>query len=252
MAQADFRFFAELNFFLPPNKREIGFAHFFEERGSIKDTIESLGIPHPEVAAIEVNGKSVDFAYIVQNGDKINVYPISTLPEIAPTISLQPEPLTVARFVLDIHLGKLANSLRLLGFDTLYRNDYDDKELAQISANEKRILLTRDQGLLMRSAVSYGYYVRATNPQRQIAEVLQRFDLFNSVTPFCRCLRCNGLLQPVEKSSISDQLPENVRLQVAEFHRCGECQQIYWRGSHYERMQQFINDLLEAKTVERQ
>ena len=248
MAKAEFRFFAELNFFLPSNKREVSFAHFFEERGSIKDTIESLGIPHPEVAFIEVNGKSVDFAYIVQDGDKINVYPISTLPEIPPTITVQPQPLSVARFVLDIHLGKLANSLRLLGFDTLYRNDYDDEELAQISANEQRILLTRDKGLLMRSIVSYGYYVRSTNPERQIAEVLQRFDLFNSLTPFCRCLRCNGLLETVAKSSIIDQLPESVRLQVDEFQRCGECQQIYWRGSHYEQMQQFINNLLEGKT----
>ncbi len=247
MAKADFRFFAELNFFLPPNRREVSFSHFFEERGSIKDAIESLGIPHPEVAFIEINGKSVDFSYIVQDGDKINVYPISTLPEIPPTISVQPQPLSVARFVLDIHLGKLANSLRLLGFDTLYRNDYDDEELAQISANEERILLTRDKGLLMRSIVSYGYYVRSTNPERQIVEVLQRFDLFNSLTPFCRCLRCNGVLETVAKSSIIDQLPESVRLQVDEFHRCGECQQIYWRGSHYEKMQQFINDLLEAK-----
>lgn len=247
MAKAEFRFFAELNFFLPPNKRDVSFAHFFEERASIKDTIESLGIPHPEVALIEVNGNWVDFSYIVQDGDRINVYPISTLPEIPPTISVQPQQLSVARFVLDIHLGKLANSLRLLGFDTLYRNDYHDEELAQISANEKRILLTRDKGLLMRSIVRYGYYVRSTNPEQQIAEVLQRFDLFNSLTPFSRCLRCNGGLETVAKSSIIDQLPESVRLQVDEFKRCGECQQIYWRGSHYEQMQQFVDRLLSAK-----
>ncbi len=247
MTKAEFRFFAELNFFLPPNKRDVSFAHFFEERASIKDTIESLGIPHPEVALIEVNGNWVDFSYIVQDGDRINVYPISTLPEIPPTISVQPQQLSVARFVLDIHLGKLANSLRLLGFDTLYRNDYHDEELAQISANEKRILLTRDKGLLMRSIVRYGYYVRSTNPEQQIAEVLQRFDLFNSLTPFSRCLRCNGGLETVAKSSIIDQLPESVRLQVDQFQRCGECQQIYWRGSHYEQMQQFVERLLSAK-----
>lgn len=243
MAKAEFRFYAELNFFLPPNKRAVNFAHFFEERASIKDTIESLGVPHPEVAFIEVNGKSVDFSYIVQDEDKINVYPISTLPEIPPTISVQPQP-NVARFVLDIHLGKLANALRLLGFDTLYRNDYDDEELAKISAREGRILLTRDKGLLMRSIVAYGYYVRSTNPDRQIVEVLQRFNLFESVAPFRRCLRCNGLLEFVAKEAIIDQVPESVKLHVNEFHRCGECQQIYWRGSHYERMQQFINDVL--------
>lgn len=247
MGQADFCFHAELNYFLPPNKRQVSFAHFFEERSSIKDTIESFGVPHPEVAFIEVNGEAVDFSYIIQDGDTINVHPISTTPEIPPAITVQPPPLDVARFVLDIHLGKLATSLRLLGFDTLYRNDYDDEELAQISADSQRILLTRDKGLLMRSVVTYGYYVRSTNPERQIVEVLQRFDLFNSVQPFLRCLRCNGLLEPIAKEYIKTQLPESVRLHVDEFYCCSACHQIYWRGSHYERMQQFINGVLEAK-----
>ena len=242
MAKAEFRFYSELNFFLHPKKREVSFNYFFAERASIKDTIESVGVPHPEVALIEVNGNFVDFSYIVQDGDKINVYP-SNLWEVNPSISVQSQP-NIARFVLDIHLGKLANALRLLGFDTLYRNDYDDEELAAISANEERILLTRDKGLLMRSIVTYGYYVRSTNPDRQIVEVLQRYNLFESVTPFRRCLRCNGLLESVAKEAIIDQLPESVKLHVNEFHRCCECEQIYWRGSHYERMQEFINKLL--------
>jgi uncharacterized protein len=250
MAKADIRFFAELNDFLPPKRRHQCFTHFFEERASIKDTIESLGVPHPEVNCIQVNGESVDFSYIVRDLDQINVYPISTSPDIPPTITVRPQPLGLARFVLDIHLGKLANSLRMLGFDTLYRNDYGDEELANISATSGRILLTRDRGLLMRSLVTYGYYVRSTNPPRQIIEVMQRFDLFRSVMPFSRCLRCNGLLETVAKETIIDQLPESVRLTVNEFHRCSECCQIYWRGSHYEQMQQFIDRLVETKMGE--
>ncbi|MBW4628561.1 MAG: Mut7-C ubiquitin/RNAse domain-containing protein [Brasilonema octagenarum HA4186-MV1] len=241
MACASFRFYAELNDFLPSHRKEMKIAHIFTERASIKDMIESLGIPHPEVDGIEVNGISVDFSYIVQDGDIINVYPISTTDRGTSTISVRPKPLTTIRFVLDIHLGKLVTSLRLLGFDTLYQNDYEDKELAHISSTQNRILLTRDRGLLMRSIVSYGYYVRNTDPHKQIVEVMQRFDLYKIISPFQRCLRCNGLLESVTKELIVNQLPETVKLYNHEFHRCQNCNQIYWKGSHYERLQQFLD-----------
>ncbi|MCX7595128.1 MAG: Mut7-C ubiquitin/RNAse domain-containing protein [Fischerella sp.] len=245
MAKATFHFHAELNDFLPLHKRQVKIEHFYAERASIKDMIEALGVPHPEVDYIEVNGEPVNFSYIVQDGDIINVYPISTMTDM-PVLSLvRPKPLNIIRFVLDIHLGKLASSLRLLGFDTLYRNDYDDPELADISSTQRRILLTRDKGLLMRSAVTYGYYVRNTDPQQQIVEVLRRFDLFKLASPFQRCLRCNGNLQPVTKQLVIDQLPENVLLSTDEFHRCQDCAQIYWKGSHYQRLQQFINGVLD-------
>ncbi len=247
MAKANFHFLAELNYFLPPSKRNISFTHFFKGRTSIKDMIEALGVPHPEVEFIWVNGQSVDFSYIVQDGDRITVYPISATREINPTIQVRPNNLSDYRFILDIHLGKLANGLRMLGFDTLYRNDYNDIELAQISADEQRILLTRDKGLLMRSKVIYGYYVRATNPEKQVVEVLHRFNLFSSVLPFYRCIRCNGLLELINKESIIDQLPEKTRLCINEFHRCQDCAQIYWKGSHFERMQQFIDGVLSTQ-----
>lgn len=209
--------------------------------------IESLGVPHPEVDCILVNGEAVNFSYIVRDGDRIDVHPISTATEVSPLVSVRPQPPSNFRFVLDVHLGKLAASLRLLGFDTLYRNDYADEELAEISACQQRMLLTRDKGLLMRSRVTYGYYVRATNPDQQVVEVLRRFDLFGKVLPFQRCIRCNGLLEPVSKESILDQLPPKTRLEIDDFHRCSECSQIYWRGSHYERMQQFIEGVLDAR-----
>jgi uncharacterized protein with PIN domain len=247
MARADFCFHAELNHFLSPNKRQVSFPYYFKERASIKDTIESLGVPHPEIEAILANTKAVNFSYIVQDGDSIQVYPVSASKEILSPISLRPQLPTILRFVLDVHLGKLAASVRMLGFDTLYRNDYDDQELAQISASEQRILLTRDKGLLMRSLVTFGYYVRATNPEQQIVEVMRRYDLFNKVLPFQRCIRCNGLLEPVEKEAIIDQLPQKTRIAIDEFHRCRECSQIYWRGSHYEKMQNFIEEVLSSQ-----
>jgi hypothetical protein len=247
MASAVFRFSAELNDFLPRSQRQVSFTHVFKERASIKDMIESLGVPHTEVDCILVNGKAVNFSYIVRDGDRIDVHPISTATEVSPLVSVRPQPPSILHFVLDVHLGKLAASLRLLGFDTLYRNDYADEELAEISACQQRMLLTRDKGLLMRSRVTYGYYVRATNPDRQVVEVLRRFDLFGKVLPFQRCIRCNGLLEPVSKESIFEQLPPKTRLEIDEFHRCCECNQVYWRGSHYERMQQFIEGVLEAR-----
>lgn len=247
MAVAYFHFYAELNDFLPRNKRHLKIIHDFAERASIKDMIESLGVPHPEVDYIKVNDIYVDFSYIVQDEDSIHIYPISVIDIHPPTVSVRPQPLSEMRFVLDIHLGKLATSLRLLGFDTLYRNDYADEELAAVSHTQSRILLTRDKGLLMRSLVNHGYYVRSTNPQQQIIEVLRRFNLFNLVSPFQRCLRCNGLLTPIAKALVIDQLPESVQLQNDEFHRCQECQQIYWKGTHYERLQQFIDGVLEQK-----
>ena len=247
MATANFRFLAELNDFLPPSKRRVSFTHEFKERASIKDTIESLGVPHPEVDAIVVNGEPVDFSYIVRDCDRIEVYPISASGRVTSPVSVRPPALSTYRFVLDVHLGKLAASLRLLGFDTLYRNNYDDEELAEISASQQRILLTRDRGLLMRSLVTYGYYVRQTDPEQQIVEVLRRFDLFESVQPFQRCIRCNGLLKPVSKESVLDRLPQQTQLSINEFHSCKSCQQIYWKGSHYERMLKFVKEVLNSR-----
>jgi uncharacterized protein len=235
-----FQFYAELNDFLPRRKRLSKINYDFKERASIKDTIEALGVPHPEVCGIEVNGEYVDFSYIVKDGDTINVYPISAIPQNAKVTSVAVGTPEVIRFVLDVHLGKLATSLRLLGFDTLYSNDCDDKELARISSSENRILLTRDRGLLMRGIVTYGYYVRNIDPQQQITEIMRRFDLFKLVSPFVRCLRCNGLLETVAKESIVDQLPETVISEMHDFHRCQSCSQIYWQGSHYKKLQEFV------------
>jgi uncharacterized protein with PIN domain len=245
MGAAFFRFYAELNDFLPPDRRQTDFVHPFEDRISVKDMIESLGVPHTEVELIVVEGHPVDFSYIVQDGDHISVYPVFEAVDITPLVRLRPHPLREVRFVLDNHLGKLAAYLRLLGFDTLYRNDYDDEVLARLSVEERRILLTRDRGLLKRGDVTHGYWVRATDPEQQLIEVIRRFDLGRATRPFNRCLLCNNLLESVSKEEVRERLPPKVREQRVEFHICRSCDRIYWKGSHYQRMAQFVNRILQ-------
>ena len=244
MKQVYFRFYAELNDFLPLIKRQRTFAHCFLTTATVKDMIESQGVPHTEVDLILANGRSVDFSYPVQAGDRISVYPVFESIDISPLVRVRPEPLREPCFVLDIHLGRLARYLRMLGFDTLYRNDYQDEELARVSSTEKRILLTRDRGLLKRSLVTHGYCIRETNPRRQVIEVVRRFDLTGSIVPFRRCIHCNGLLQVVDKEAISEHLLPHTRQTFHEFRRCQSCRRIYWRGSHYQRMQHFIEGVL--------
>lgn len=208
--------------------------------------IESLGVPHTEVDLILVDGRSVDFQHPVRDGETISVYPVFEALDIHPVLRLRPEPLRRPAFILDGHLGRLAAYLRLLGFDSLYRNDFADEELAERSADEQRILLTRDRGLLKRSIITRGYCVRSSIPREQLREVVDRFDLSRLATPFRRCLSCNGLLQPVEKQAILDRLPPGTRDRFDEFYRCTGCEKIFWPGSHYARLQDLIREALEV------
>jgi hypothetical protein len=235
-----------LSDFLPPGRGQESFTHDFTDRQSVKHLIEALGVPHTEVAHIQVNGKPTGLSYLVQDGDRVDVYPISSVrgEDVEKILNRQDgEP----RFVLDNHLGRLAVYLRMLGFDVSYRNDYQDEELAQVAQVDGRILLTRDRRLLMRSAVTSGYWVRSKVPREQLREVVGRFVLSEAAAPFRRCLRCNGLLQPVEKSAVLDRLEPLTRMYFNEFHICPDCRQIYWRGSHYERMQGLVQEALHTE-----
>jgi uncharacterized protein with PIN domain len=244
MPRATFRFYAELNDFLPPARRRKAFIHAFHGRASIKDMIESLGVPHTEVDLILANGQSVDFRHPVCDGDFISVYPVFESLDIRPLLHLRPEPLRHPAFVLDGHLGRLAAYLRLLGFDALYRNDYRDEEVARISTEEQRTVLTRDRGLLKRSIVTRGYCIRSAAPREQIREVVDRFDLAQSAAPFRRCLACNALLHPAEKRAVQDRLPAGTGERFEEFFQCEGCGKIFWPGSHFARLQTIVQEAL--------
>jgi uncharacterized protein with PIN domain len=247
MGTASFRFYEELNDFLPPDRRKRRFMHRFRGRAAIKDMIEALGVPHTEVELILANGRSVRFPYIVRDGDDISVYPMFESFDVTPLLRLRPKPLRVTRFVLDTHLGTLARYLRTLGFDTLYRNDFHDAELARISHAERRILLTRDVGLLKRSLVTRGCFLRATEPRAQLREVIARLDLYRSIQPFRRCTRCNGLLRVASKRRLKGRVKPEILAAFDQFRACRDCGQVYWPGSHYDRMERMIESLLHER-----
>jgi len=249
MSEVNIRFYAELNDFLPLSNHQVSFDHEFHGRESVKHLIESLGVPHTEVDLILVNGRSVDFSYVVEAGDRISVYPVFESIDISPIGRLRPQPLRESKFVLDIHLGQLAGYLRLIGFDALYRNDYQDAILAQISLEERRILLTKDRGLLKRNSVTHGYCIRGIDPELQLKEVVRRFDLRGSMAPFSRCLGCNGLISPVDKETIEHRLEENTRRYFDDFSSCDACGQLYWKGSHYEGMERFLERTLGLEPI---
>jgi uncharacterized protein len=247
MHQAFFRFYAGLNGLIPAQNRQTTVAHTFGDGQTVKHLIEALGVPHTEVDLILANGTPVGFAYQVENGDRITVYPPFKSIDLSPILTVGPPPVDEPRFVLDGHLGRLAAYLRMVGLDTLYRNDYTDDALAHISSEEERILLTRDRGLLKRSVVTHGYLLRSTNPRAQLVEVLRRFDLFDRLSPFTRCLACNGLLQSIAKDVIADRLPPGTRQAHDEFRLCQSCGQLFWGGSHVERMTKLIEWALEQR-----
>jgi uncharacterized protein with PIN domain len=231
MSTATFTFFGRLRDFLPRDQRDQRIPVHFRGRQSIKHLAESLAVPHPEIGQVQVNGQEGTLRTITQDGDRVEVHPI---PNGSPA-----EP----RFLLDNHLGRLAAYLRMLGFDCLYQTDYEDAELAEILQRDERILLSRDRRLLMRKVVIHGYCLRSLNSMEQLTEVVQRFDLLKRITPFHRCVRCNHPLEAVSKEAILHRLEPLTKQYFDEFHICPACQQIYWKGSHYERMQRLIEGM---------
>jgi len=244
--QASFRFYAELNDFLPPERREGAFAYGFTGSPSVKDAIEALGVPHTEVDLVLADGASVDFGWRLHDGARVSVYPVFEAIDVSSVTRVRATPLREPRFLLDVHLGRLARMLRMLGFDAAWDRAADDDALAAAAVRERRILLTRDRGLLKRSAVTHGYCVRAAEPRRQLAEVVRRLDLAGSIDPFRRCIRCNGTIAPVEKAEVVDRLPPRVRERHEHFRRCLACGQVYWAGTHHERMSRRIAALRET------
>lgn len=235
----------DLNELLPRKYRLIKLEIEYQGRQSIKHMIESLGIPHTEIGFLTANEQPIDFSYLVQHADHVIVYPatpnLDTYSGMFTDGKLDVEP----HFILDNHLGKLATYLRILGFDAVYRNDYEDDELAAESVNLNRILLTRDRQLLMRKTIRFGYLIRSLLAEEQIIEIIQRFNLTGIVKPHHRCLRCNVPLVAVEKNSILHRLQPKTMKYFHDFHFCPQCERVYWKGSHYDRMVDSVANILD-------
>jgi uncharacterized protein len=243
LKQVHFRFYEELNDFLPEKNRKVEFNYIFRGNPSVKDAIEAVGVPHVEVDLILVKSHSVNFRYHLNEGDTISVYPVFESMDIGPVIRLRRKPLRRTRFILDVHLGKLARYLRMLGFDTLYQTDYDDPEIIRIAVEEKRIILTRDLGILKNDLVQRGYWLRSQNAREQLMEVLNRLQLQNKIDPLSRCILCNGKLKQVSMKSVMQSLETNTKKYYEQFFRCRSCGKVFWEGSHVERMKKFLEGL---------
>ena len=237
-----FHFRGDLPFFVRPKPGVSQFVRQRRGKTSVKDAIEACGVPHPEVDLILINGAPVTFRHCLESDAAIDVYPVSAGADLFPKARLQQR--GVARFVADGHLGKLTRDLRLLGIDVAYRPVASDAELVALSVAENRALLTRDRLLLMRAAVASGYYPRSQMAREQTREVLDRFDLRGIIAPFARCLRCNGSLVAVSKSDVLDKLEPLTKIHYEVFRRCRQCGQIYWSGSHFEKLQKRVERLL--------
>ncbi len=230
---------------MPSYRKKQTFLHSFKGDPSVKDIIESLGVPHTEVDLILVNGRSVGFSFKPSGGDHISVYPVFESLDITELTHLRHKPLRTVKFIADVHLGKLVRYLRLLGFDTLYNRDFNDHEIVDISLAEKRIILTRDRQLLKHRRITHGYWIRSSDPGVQIREVIQRFDLRNNLKTFTRCMDCNGMLMEISKDEVSADLLPRTRQYYQLFYKCESCRKIYWEGSHFENMKKAIRNLFE-------
>jgi uncharacterized protein with PIN domain len=239
----EFRFYEELNDYLPPERRKRTLTLEITGTPSVKDAIESLGVPHTEIDLILVDGRSVRFDRRLTGGERVAVYPEFERLDITPIHRLRPKPLREPRFVADVHLGTLARYLRLLGFDTLYRNDLDDAELARLTSAQKRILLTRDVGLLKRKAVVRGQWLRSRDPERQIEEVVEALHLKRAFRPFSRCMVCNGRLDGVPRNEVAALVPRRAFARFRSFKQCRDCQRVYWRGTHFLRLQRLVSQV---------
>lgn len=170
MVTANFRFYAELNEFLAPGRRRHAFDSPCAQSATVKHMIEALGVPHTEVELVLVNGESVGFGLMLEEGDRVAVYPKFETFDVSPLLRVRDTP------------------LRMAGFDTLYDNNFGDSEIAAIAAQQGRIVLTRDRDLLKRRSITHGCYLHAQKPAQQLRELFERLDLARSVRPFSLCL----------------------------------------------------------------
>lgn len=242
---AHFRFYEELNDHLPLKWKKKSFIFEFRGTPSLRNAIHAIGVPHIEVDLIVVNGESVGFDHLLKGGENVSVYPVFESFDVTPLIRLRPEPLRNIRFIVDVNLGKLAYKLRLLGFDTLFRNDLEDDEIIDISLAENRIILTRDRGILKQNVVTHGYWLRNDDPKKQLAEIIGRLQLQDKLKPFTRCSVCNGGLNQVNKELLVEKLSADTLQYYNEFWECAGCRKIYWQGSHFMHILRWADNLKE-------
>ena len=220
-------FAPELRVFLPNGRRQEGAARITTDGVStLGHVVESLGVPLTEVGAVVVDGREMPVSYVPASGGSVSVRPVAR-PQRVPGAPL--------RFLLDVQLGTLARRMRLLGVDTAYEStDIGDPALAALSAAEKRVMLSRDRGLLRRRELWAGAYVYSTRPEEQLHDILDRFR--PELRPWTRCTACNGLLKEATKEEVADRLQGGTQRSYDVFAQCTQCKRAYWKGAHHEQL----------------
>jgi uncharacterized protein with PIN domain len=246
---AEFRFYEELNDFLPPGCRKVSFMHAFHGSPAVRDVIQAIGVPHSAVDLLLVDGRSVGFEHRLQGGERVAVYPVFERLDISPLLHLRPKPLRRTRFILDVHLGRLARYLRMLGFDSAWRRECSDVEIIDQALLENRIILTRDIGILKQRRVTHGYWLRNTRPAAQLAEVVEALDLRGQVRPFTRCMECNGLIRPVAPEGLAGRIDPDILGRFEAFWECAACSRVYWQGTHWWRMLRLVQSILPRESL---
>ncbi|MDB5822998.1 MAG: hypothetical protein JWR21_1702 [Herminiimonas sp.] len=243
MTHATFRFYAELNDFLPRDRRQKECSVNCARDATVKHMIEALGVPHTEVELVMVNGESVGFERRIADGDRIAVYPLCESLDVTPILRVREQALRDTRFVADAHLGGLARLLRIAGFDTRFENTAGDNDIVALSRDEHRIVLTRDVELLKRRELTHGCYVRAIKPVEQFQEIVARLDLASCFHPFSLCLECNAPLVGIDKASVVARVPPMAYACHEHFSTCEGCHRVYWEGTHWRRMREMLDSI---------
>jgi uncharacterized protein with PIN domain/sulfur carrier protein ThiS len=245
MSKVTLRFYEELNDFLPKHRRKTDFEAPFRGKRSIKDMIESLGVPHTEIDLILVNGKSVDLNYILRDGDRISVYPVFESLNITQVTRLRKVPLRRTRFIADINLGDIVKYMRVLGFNVFFDPLLTPREIIGISNAENRIILTRSRKLLKFKEVSYGIFLRPGTAPEQIKRIIEYLDIKDNIKLFSRCLVCNTPLKSVSKEKILNKIPPKTKEFCDEYVCCPSCDKIYWKGTHFKNMKKVVRQILD-------
>lgn len=244
MATAFVRCYAELNDLLPPERRYRDSLVALSSGGTVRDLLRSISVPEPGVDLLLVNGTVASFETSIPADARISIYPMFESFDISPLGPANIVPLRHPKFIADLHLGKLASHLRMLGIDTFFRRTEPDELILNLSHEQRRAVLTKDRELLSDRRLERGYFVRSIHSREQLLDVLRRFDLGDCLKPFTRCIECNTILERIDKDSVLARLPERVRQHEGDFRWCATCDRVYWDGSHVERMKRFIADVI--------
>jgi len=239
------RFYEELNNYLNADIRKQDIFIETKEGSSVGDIIGLFGVPCSVVDLILVNGQSSNFDYILQEKDHVSIYPVFERFNIESISMIKHSPLRKIKFLCDVHLGRLAKYLRMLGFDTFYKNAYDQNMLFKLLNEDKRILLSQDKKILLCKKIIRRYRIKQTGSGEQLREVISYFDLKNHIVPMSRCLECNGIVKAVPKEAVKHRIDRYTYDTNDEFTECTDCRKVFWKGSHYNSMMKQIRKIMD-------